>query len=120
MSEASLGFQGFSGRLGQWSFNQRQGRTFVRQRPTKRGEPSASQREVQRRFYVAAKHAKAIADDPVARLPYEAVALARKTTVYQVAMGDTLRAPVVESIVLDDLQGWSGIRSGSSRSTTWR
>ena len=107
MSESSLGFEGFSGRIGRWSFQRRNGRTFIRRRPA-RSASTEAQIDVQRRFRLAASYAKAVAADPMLRIPYEPVAASRKASLYQVAMTDYLRPPEVGSLVLEGFTGVMG------------
>lgn len=109
MSKTNLGFNDFSGRIGQWSFTKSSsGRTFVRHRPTSTSAPTDAQLEVRRQFRLAAAYARAVAEYPVLRAPYEFVAVARKLPLKRVIMTDYLRAPVIDDIVLTGLKGLVG------------
>jgi hypothetical protein len=106
MSKPELGFQGYTGRLGQWTFYRRNGRLVASRVPSTRPEATDAQLGVQRQFRLAAAYARTVTEDPLLRPRYETLATARKTSVHQVAMADALRLPVVDSI---DLEGFKGM-----------
>lgn len=108
MSKPELGFQGYTGRLGQWTFYRRNGRLVTRRVSTSRAEATEAQLEVQRQFRLAAAYARSVSEDPLLRTRYETLAASRKTSIRQVAMADALRIPVVDAIDLEGFKGMAG------------
>jgi hypothetical protein len=109
MSDPQLGFQGYSGRLGQWIFSRRNGRVVVSRAPTGGTRASTpAQDEVKLTFRSASAYARKAQSNPTLRPRYETVAASRNASVYQVAMADYLRTPWIESINLDGYKGLTG------------
>lgn len=110
MSNPELGFQGYSGRLGQWKFQRRNGRIVVSRVPTGRRLSQSEQTAVHRTFQAAASYARGTRDNQAKRTFYEPFAVLRRTSPYQAAMADYLRAPSVRAIGLESFSGAIGSR----------
>jgi hypothetical protein len=110
MSNQQLGFMGYAGRLGQWTFSKRNGKVLVRQVPVGKRTKTEAQAKVQRTFRSAAAYAKEMPKTPALLARYEVVAEIRRTSAYQAAMADYLRAPWIEKIDLDGFTGAAGGR----------
>ena len=98
----------FKGSLGkQLVFREWEGKTVVAKSPKRRsGAPSASQAEIQERFFIASRYAKAIitgADQSLAQA--YALALRPRQNVYSRAMEDFMSPPVVHLI---DTRNYTG------------
>lgn len=101
----------FKGTLGkELVFREWEGKTVVAKAPKRReGEPTAAQAEVQEKFLMASRYAKAIIDgnDPDLLEGYKAI-LRPRQNVYSRAVEDFMSAPVVKNIRTENYTGATG------------
>ena len=102
--------ESFSGKLGNAVLRKRGRRTYLSQKPGERSTPPNADEVAHRlRFQQAAAYGKAVLLNPAARAYY--TPLTRKKeflTVYNVAVGDYLKAPVINPLQTDTYQGQAG------------
>ncbi|ATA90845.1 hypothetical protein CGC56_00825 [Capnocytophaga canimorsus] len=98
---------GLSGKVGNMLvFSQRNGKTIVSQKPTKKAITSEKVKEQMAKFQQATIYAKTALKNPTVKEEYQSVADKKQgVTAYNVAVADMLQAPKIEQI---DLSAYTG------------
>ncbi|CEN42276.1 hypothetical protein [Capnocytophaga cynodegmi] len=101
---------GLSGKVGNMLvFSQRNGKTIVSQKPTKKTITSEKVKEQIVKFQQATIYAKTALKNPEVKEQYQSVADKKQgVTAYNVAVADMLQAPKIEQIDLSDYAGQVG------------
>lgn len=108
-SNHNIATHGLSGKVGQFVFRQKDGRTFVSQTPRAQGPPSEAQLDLRSRFKQAVLYAKAAVADAAMKLFYASKAKNGRTA-YNVAFGDFFKTPEIGDIDASAYNGATGSR----------
>jgi hypothetical protein len=103
------GLRGLSGKMGDWVYSFRKGKTYVGMVPINTSEPSAAQLAHRERFSDAADYAKfAITEGNPLREIYTLAAKERDIPAFALAVSDYLKLPVVKTLDLSYYNGQVG------------
>src|SRR6476661_8292798 len=108
-SKRNIATEGLSGRILQFVFSQRHGKTFVGHSPETSEDVSEAQKQVRSTFKMAATYAKGILSDPAIKTAYQQKAKPGQSA-YNVALADFFRAPQIGDL---DISGYNG-QAGST------
>ena len=93
-STDNIATHGLSGKIGQFVFRQRHGKTIVAKAACEYPPPTTSQKKRQNSFKQAVAFAKELLADPAVKLAYQAKAKPGQTA-YNVAIGEFLRTDYI-------------------------